>query len=243
MMTERALALKRDIQDKCRSHWENTGKAYLLSRLGLDFPGAGQLTLAATGKKLLDFVSSEMADEVRIEQWPRHKNIWGLFPKDAELAGDLNSYFEMDHDRTAADRPPRYIPRFWAAFAKPLDVGKRRAIDPQSAMFYEIPESSPMPADMLEIDRRLIPPTDVQDRDILILSNVESWLKEHKLEGNRFLVSGMLAASSERTASVEGKRWRSELDTLIEAVGSRDLSRVNLPLDIVHKLLNRPSRS
>ena len=237
-------SVKSAIVDNCRRFWREHKKAYLLSRVGLDLRGVGQYIRSVTGKNLLGFVQTDLRDLLRIEQLRRAGNIWGLFPKDAVLTDDIDSYFEFPRPEPREGGPvPRYNPRFWAAFAKPLNPGERRFISLSDLSFEDLPEAVGGTLGRLEIDRTLIASPTEPNRDKVILENIQTWIRKFGLDETRFLMrssAGLFQQKAETSQKdAEHADVPTELEHLIEAIGNHDLPRVQLPLDIVARLLKR----
>jgi hypothetical protein len=236
--------VKSAIVEKCRNFWKERRKAYLLSKAGIDLPGVGPYIRNVTGKRLRDFIETDLSDALRLERWSRYKNISGMFPKDAVLTDEIDSYFEFLTPEPREGQPvPRYNPSFWAAFVKPLQPGQRRFISIAFPIKFEDLSEDTEDAERLEIDRALIVSPTESDRDRIVLENIQTWLKRHKLDGSSFLMRSrpeFAHLSWDRTRmGAESPYGHSELEYLIEAVGNRDLARIHLPLDIVARLLGK----
>ena len=234
--------LRQAIVDLCSANWEQTGKAYLLSRLGLDLSREGyDLKQALRGAKLLHFLTHDLSDVLRIEQNPDNPIEWGIFPKAAKLTRDVPSYFHREAKKPAADAVAeiQFHKAFWAAFVVPLQAGNARFIQLAPVIqFTDLADTAAVPPSSMQIEPEFILDDESligRERHDRVYKAVIDWCKKHELEPQRF-------AASEHTLGhrVGHPAKGTVLHLLLRLLGPRDLARISMPLDIVSRLLAEP---
>ncbi|MCH8489811.1 MAG: hypothetical protein LAT81_07765 [Oceanicaulis sp.] len=145
-----------------------------------------------------------------------------------------------------ARKKPRYNKTLWAAFAKPIaDGGKRYLRTEAPISFHDTSDSSAYTnSKWLEVKPEFIPPADVSkhERDDLILSNIERWCEENRVDisAMRFPVSKTARQRDQNT----GKPLRDSipdrtrmLRDLIEAVPEKNRGTLFLPMNVIYEFL------
>lgn len=227
----------------CEEHWRRTGRAYLLSQLGLDLRREGyDLRRALKGTKLLPFLTAQLSGALRLEQNPKNPIVWGVFPKSEALSGDLASYFQYDVEPRSptASGEIRFNKAFWAAFVIPLQAGTIRILRREPFIqFNDVPASEAVPEDAVPIEPEFIVSEEMlsgRERHDRVYKSVIAWCELHQLDAQIFAIK--VTGPHHDRGSVE----RSVLHILLEQLGPRDLARISMPLDLVSKLLAEPAK-
>jgi hypothetical protein len=212
--TDEVGRIRKRIAEIVEGHF-NTGKGHLfLAQLGSKL-GQDRVTLEKlTRMKLSQFVRSHLSYEIGTTG--EHKNVL---------------YF-VAHGKSAEapDTPlPRYLPKFWAAFAVPLTDAHERHINLETLKFG--PDVGDLQADgqdVRPIDAKYISPRDASGSASDTAARILAWLHEQHLAGDRF---------------VDTRKRHRDMDTLLDvllkALDIEQLKRISLPLDIVKALAER----
>lgn len=195
---------------------------YYLSLLGNDLGSDRQLLEKLSGLKLSEFIQKEC--KYAIGRTGQHANVLYIVrPQTSDLA--------IPNPKPVF---PRYISRFWAAFAIPLQEGERRLINISTLDFgSDETELRKLGPDIREIDAEYIAPHDASGSAAEIGRRVERWLQHQQLDPTPFIAQPRRPS---RDASP------SLLDQLLEALRDDQLMRVSLSLDIVRTLRERRGR-
>jgi hypothetical protein len=216
-----------------QEYWATTGKPMLMSSAGVRLRQLGLWPPPGPASSLLDFVQQNLSKQIRVEKWPQHPQIFGMFPAEAKLVGDIEKYFGSVRP---VSQPPRYLPAFWAAFAKPIPDGFKRFLDIDHVAFEDVPAGkSPQAKNVVEVISTDVPPEDSEGRDATILTRLADWAHRNHVDLSRFNVAQRIS----RGDMGIGPRQQAEgslLDKLLDALSERDLVRIQIPMDIVSKL-------
>ncbi|HEX3422300.1 MAG TPA: hypothetical protein VHS33_02705 [Sphingomicrobium sp.] len=184
---------------------------YYLSQLGNELGEDRKLFESLTGRKLSEFLSSEVG--FQLDRTGVHKNV--LF---------------IRRPGSASPPPPakpRFRRAFWLAFAAPLEAGSERHINIDTLKWAAdadyVTEGG---GEVRPIAAKFIA-KDAEASDADIISQIEKWLQEQNLEEDRFHVQ-------KRRSERHGER--SLLDVVLIALSADQLKRVSLPLDVVKSL-------
>ncbi len=226
-----------------KAHWERTRTAYYLSKLGLDLGDDWVVAQRELGLKLQAFVLATLTGQLKIIKSPRSGHL-GLFPKDAELAKNLEEYFTSAFtDRASTGNLiPRYHPSFWSLFRIPLLEGRRRfitAIEPPRLLFRDYSGSEPIDSAWIEVEKEFVLPSGGGGPEA-VLSLIAAWdVKHPDVQSKRFIVSGPRTASRADDGAVPENivaSSQSLLDQILKSMSSEQLKRTSLPLDVVATL-------
>lgn len=217
--------ISRQIVAECERHFRETHKALLTSALGLHLGKAALREIReSTGRGLLDFLRNDLTGSVRILRSGVHRNIFGIVPAGAQLDGPDDRYFRFEDPGHKATISPRYIPAVWAAFAKRLDPGVVRCIDPDDGFRWQEKIGEECAPNFLPISHHMVPPEDTQDREKRIIEAIENWAY-----ANQIPVTDMILQSQRLHENL--------LQRVIDCLAPGELSRLEIPGDIIAKLL------
>lgn len=231
----------------CENYWKEHKKALLLSYLGSNLGRAGIENIEEWlgGRKLLEVVRDNYVEHLRIEEDPNNSGIWGVFPKDADLEGDLRTYFKRGSVRTDSwNRPAQRFDRgLWAAFTWPLADESIRLIEFGSEVrFSDIGREAAEISGALKIDSNLIVPRSDgfdPDRYSKIRANIEAWASANNVDVFKLLQRPsrkVRRVNIEPDLPVSGD---TALHKFLGLIDQRDLSRIEVPLDVIAGLLNK----
>ena len=210
-----------DIENRIKSliekRFSNGFDRYYLSQLGNDLGEYRHILEKESGFRLAQYLSKKMGFELA-SSGP-YNNILFISAQKNGCSGY----------RAGESALPRFSRRFWAAFVKPLDSGKRRFIDISTGFFKDHEDApSSSDADMREIQSRFIRDYSADNessaREVVI--KIDEWLEEQGLERSQFLAHDK--KSMERSKTI--------LDDVLSALSSDQLKRVSLPLDVIQSL-------
>lgn len=191
-------------------------QTYYLSRLGTQL-GEDRLALEKrTGKKLGQFISQKFKYEIGATG--QHKNVLYLVAPGASA-------------NAAPTATPRYVPRFWAAFAVPLRDGEERYIDINSFEFGPKTLIAGDKRDVRPIADEYIAPKDSSGSATETAARISQWLDKQQLDGERFRMPTQRPRSSDKSL----------LDQVLSVLDSDQLRRISLPLDVIKSLTDQRS--
>jgi hypothetical protein len=78
------------------------------------------------------------------------------------------------------------------------------------------------------VDRELIPPSQIADRDSVVLEALHKWATEKGLDISQFMFK--------KIRRLDTSESRTVLDRFFDSLDRRDLDRIQIPLDIIDKL-------
>lgn len=217
--------------------WSSSGKATLLSVAGMKLSQAGLWPRPGHKSNLASFIREDIPGEFLIESWPAHPLVHGLFPADTQLdRNDIGKYFVKSS--SGVGNSPRYLPRFWAAFSKPLETDCRRYIESNSLVFEDVSEEAGQERDeskdWIEVPRDCIGPPEGHGREKIIVDKIKNWSMR-----NGFNISAArIDEVSLRTKDFKQKNIVTDslLGKFLAALNDKDLARIDMPLDVVAKL-------
>lgn len=196
-------------------HFSRASGDLFLSQLGSKLGEDRQALEKLTGMKLSQFIRSNFAHEMGATG--EHKNVLYLVGQGKSI------------EATAQTPTPRYLPRFWAAFAVPLIEAHERFIALETLRFGpDAPELKAGGHDVRRIDPKYIAPRNASGSAADTAGRITAWLEEQQLTKDRFLDTRKRPRETE-----------SLLDSLLKALDGDELKRVSLPLDIVKALSER----
>ncbi|MDE0114201.1 MAG: hypothetical protein OXI87_11345 [Albidovulum sp.] len=224
---EKLSKLDQQIVELVSEHWENNQRPLLLSQLGTH--GDGKIA-SATKKhagNLSSYLRGRLANEVSVLQHSSIKAMIGVVPSSITISDDSVDALFVPATKVASGV---YHFAFLFAFQKPLQNSKRRFIcSTGSPRFFDLEQDKELGEGFIEITPKYI--TNSNSDDVGAREMAEKWIADNKLQADRF-------HWSKKTISVEFPD-NDLLSRLLQSIGTEDLRRVSLPLDIVHKLRSK----
>jgi len=217
--------------------WENGQQVLLFSRLGTALSKLFNASVREIfgPEKLSEFVARELPNEVKRVVYEGVSSASGLIPADANLGVDPKAHFF----RSDAQSPKKsratihFHPVLWKAFGWRLapDHVRYIAVKPRVEFRDGHPDEAIFP---LAIPRDKIVNFEDESagdsRATRIYNNILGWLKE-----NNIAIDDVTEVEREhRAVSTAGL---SRIQQLIALLPAEDLRRIQLPLDVIQKLL------
>ena len=219
--------IDRQIVHRVRERWEKNKTPLLLSELGNMEKGSFGRHAKEKTKKLKNYLTNYLAEDIRIVSHPDKATVIGVVPAEAEdFSIDAFDRLATSAGSLSSPGTPRYHAAFWAAFRIPLDTPKRRYLSLKSPTHFRDTELEEAPDGFIEIEPRYIADADTETIDIM--KHIEEWIKLNDLDEAQFLW-----AHNKKDGSLPPN---SLLDRFLLALDAEDLKRVSMPLDIIKKL-------
>lgn len=221
-----------------REAWDVKQQGVLLSRLGFELARRPEVTNAELRRrKLAVFIEQDLKDEIQLLTSPSNPIVRVALPRNVDIdLTDPTKYFPQGNPLQRAARSSGVQNAIVVAFSRPLAAGMKRVITLSPAVrFDDIPEAHDVPDQAKVVERRWI----VEDGQLAddertnrILSNVAAWREAADL-------APQAIASKDK---VEDRGLGSVLELLLSALSESDQKRIQLPLDIVGRLLARRAK-
>lgn len=216
-------ALKNAIVSLVHSHYKETRRAMLLSRLGQALQKDG---FNLGRGRLAGFLNSELAGAIQLVPRPDDSKVLGALP--AGLTETAVAESTSPPPTLGGESPaPRYAPSVWAAFTKPLAPDASRVVEFDPPRFRDQPSAS-TPAESLTVPREQLCVREANetpaDHRARVQAAVKQWLDNNGVALERVV---------DRPRRHQG---HSLLDQLIAALSIEQRQRLSLPLDIVERL-------
>ncbi|MFM0643404.1 hypothetical protein PQR14_03670 [Paraburkholderia bryophila] len=219
-----------------RATWNEKRVGVLLSQIGSLVSGHPELARAEMGsRKLTSYLEEELQDELRIFVSPDNPIVRVAIPAEVGVAGDPVLLFPHADPTKKAAAATGVSGAILTAFSRPLAADKQRVVHlTPKVRFDDIDLDAEIPASAKPIARDLIvDPSGVADpaqATAQLIANIKEWRAQSELEPGTI-------SPKPRVSERPGRK--SLLEQIIETLSEQDLKRVQLPLDIVEKLLNR----
>lgn len=237
-------SLKKFITELANTAYSQERKGMLLSRVGeIIAKEHPELRGALGGRKLVEFIETELDGAVSIHTSPENRIVKIILPASVTVDGDVMNFIPVrTGTSSSAGSAPRYNRAFWAAFSHPLASGFTRLVGFEPQVHFEDIKGD-IPA---ETSKKVITLTSITDtttepnpnkRIHKINEKISDWLQENKVDINAVLANIGKAQDSVRTS---GLQKGSVLEQLLDSLDDAELKRIQIPLDIVAKLNRRP---
>jgi len=239
--------IRRWIEERVAQHWEATGHALLLSKLGgpikREFPNSSTIMEV----KFSDFVRS--CPGVRIVEHPLIREKIGAVPLGAKTPHNAAELFvdagpDSGSSSSSSAPGPYFSPNFWKAFHTPMN-GRRFVIPPDESHPLRIVDREPAEGEhgyeVLESDLTLLP-TEVPltEKVRSVAAKIRAWLARYDLSDQPFRDRIGTRTISREIQSPAEMIAKSKL-SLSEALANlhpSEQARISVPLDIVLKMLS-----
>lgn len=222
-----AESLITEIERLTKSKWSEDSYPLLLSDLGSELDKSGDYRSVISPLKLRQFIATRMSAEVTIVTHPHQRQKIALLP-----AGEVFSFTDIVANTQPSVRPKseKIRPSIWAAFVKPLAVGAERFVNMDELNFIDLPESEKPPFPNFKVvPRSLIVDGKSPDYNAdLVAKTIASWASENAV-----------AEDSLRNRPQNDNRLGGKLFEAFRGLSDSDLRRIEIPFDIVMKLLNK----
>jgi hypothetical protein len=219
--------IKRIIIGMATDVWESSNRVLMLARIGQALRQRGiNLKDELRGEKLAEFISRELASDVRLLTSPSDPLTKGVVPANATIQSDTAAYFRRPDIATIrSDHWLEFNKQTWDAFSHsiPANCVRTVSLEPEIA-FHDIEKGTEKPG-QLSVPAEYIVSDSTQpknERVPRIHDNILRWKGEHGIDLEK------LKATTKNTNSV--------LSILLGALDKNDLPRISIPLDIIAKL-------
>lgn len=217
------------IVQKISGHWDKNGTALLLSKLGAEDNGEIAKLTKEQHVSLKAYLHNKLQTYVKVIQHTSKPQVIGAVPATVKI-DDYSSVDELlptvVNEKT--DAVIRYHPALWAAFIKPLDDSKTRYITVTDVIrFVDVPPEE-KPEGHIEVDKKLVLHHIEKPTAKKVEKNILSWIEDNGLEASSFW--------SKKPSAQFQFPSNDLLAKLLESLGTEDLRRISMPLDIVRTL-------
>lgn len=214
-------------------HWTRNNSGLLLSRIGQLCTKTGYRLDSELGKlKLANFIQDKVGHAIELVSPDNSSLHLQAVPK-----MDLSSTAEPFSSTSNENQSPLRLNRtILLAFSRPIPEGHQRRLqlEPYVRFWDQIPPIADIPG-RLQIEEtyivKQIADADAQTTHSLVRENVQRWMHDNSLDITKF--------SGSRDKSVSKPHEQNLLTLLIAALNENELKRVNLPLDVIAKLLKK----
>lgn len=224
--------VKKAIEKFVGEHWASTQSICYLSSIGIYLSTTVPGSRLVFSKGLREFLRQHLI--VQVVQFPGVEQKVGAVPLSVSLPNDIRELFTQKEITASSLNRNVYLQEFWDAFIRPIEEPSRYVlvddtdgvtildgtVDGECGQAYEI-----TPQDLTA----KLPDGSVSDKVSATHSAIECWLEKHSLEPSVFL------------RPRRQKQDRTVGSRLSQFIGSfdefplEDLSRINVPLDILVK--------
>ena len=217
-------------------HWSKTKTVCYLSSLGIRLNEATPESRLVLSKGLREFLRENPV--VRVVQFPSIAEKVGAIPLAAPVPEDVRELFSSKRSATEWQDRKVYIQEFWKAFIRPIE-GEFRYVVVYESGNISVREEAPNGdiGKAYKIEKQDLtsstPWATVVEKVDGTHSAIDAWLKKNSLDYGIFL----RPRGSRRHSSTDRKLV--EFLSAFEDLSPEDLARVNVPLDIIVKLLAR----
>ncbi|MNN27977.1 hypothetical protein D3C81_1415300 [compost metagenome] len=215
------------IRKKVETWFNQSGQGLFLSTLGLDLSknchGFRELL---DGRKLAEYIQTEMQDTVNIIEHSTNRLIKIVVPVQRGETTEGASEPELS---VANEGIPRYKRGVWLAFTRPIIDGQKRVIKLVSSPFFkDVPSCDEVPEGFVAIANEKI--SQGERTASTVHKNIQAWLSENRL-------TPAIAEMGDTNEFEKNASGTSILERMLSVLNESELKRVQLPLDIVNKLL------
>ncbi len=213
-------------------HWSKQGTPLLLSTLGSLEDGRISREARREHVGLRAFLERALAERLRVVEHSHQHTIVGAVPR-TEATDEIEDWDQL-LEKTRSDLAlPRLHRALWAAFRKPIADGEERyvTVDERGVRFADV-SAEHRPKGGTRVSPELIAGLDASDEDAY--ERATAWLEANDLDIERF-------RHSATSRDPHGLPANDLLGELIGALGTEDLGKISMPMDVVAKLRRHPS--
>lgn len=226
-------AIKEFVSDIVSRHWDECGRAVMLSSIGVRIKRNFEDFDARSVGGVRDFCKK--IPTIKVISFPGIEEKAGLVPADANLPEDLSLVFS---NKSEAVRTPIYARSFWTAFTAARERSVYASIYPHGA--FKISEDrdpdASMSIEILTSDvSGALSSSTIPEKVRATHERIDAWLRRNSIDGRVFTED-----NGERRAI--GPLSKGSLKSLVDALSSldrEDLKRIKIPADIIVKLFEK----
>lgn len=233
--------IQQRIVDLVQINWATVTRPLLLAPLGgllrREFPDEFHTELA--GRKLKDYLQTELGQSLQLIQNPSKPIEWGLVPKEVTAASFDATAANVQSDSLVPDHSHRvfspttsiqYKFELWNAFAWPISPGVNRFIRLDGGIqVQERPEDEGTIDGFILIEKDEVAESrSAADRSYhRVSSKIEDWARKHNITLAPFKETRIRSSQ------------RSVLDLVLETIPMHELQLVSMPLHMIKALNDR----
>ena len=230
------LKIEKTIEKFVSEHWVNTESVCYLSSIGthLNFTVADSRTVLSRG--LREFLRQNPV--VQVVQFPGVEQKIGAVPLSVSLPDDIKELFSPQKQASFPKNRHVYAQNFWNAFIRPTEGAPRYVVvdESEGVTIREAPATDEN-SEAYEITSQDLttglPDGSIADKVSATHAAISRWLEKHSLDPDPFLRRGR----QKQDLTVDGRLGR--LISAFDGLPREDLSRINIPLDILIKLSSK----
>jgi hypothetical protein len=206
--------LQQRVINKIEAYFDTGNQTYYLSRLGGDL--------------------GEILNEVKSQSDGLEEFIHGLNQYYVGTTGEKNNikFVAKSPDATPSQsptKPMRFLPALWKAFHAPLEDEKTRYYDRKTNRYLDVSDDIIEPdTGQIRIDNEILEKAKDANDDDAGANIIKGWLIENNLDPADFRYI------MDYHGAISGK---SVLHSFVGALSQEQLRRINLPGDVIEKLL------
>ena len=204
--------------------WGEHGKPLLLSQLGSQDEGQIAKRAKEEAEGLGAYIKNRLATKVRIIRHTTKFTIVGAIPFEAGVPDENVDELLEKAIAQPGETISRFHPALWAAFRKPLGANLRRYISAQLPLHFK-DVSEEIQSGYAQIEPEYI--VDANADAATVQRSISKWLAEQK---------DIDVAALKATKRIARLPSDDLLGRLLLALGTEDLKRMSIPLDIIKKL-------
>ena len=232
-MDEIESKVEKVIEEFVRDHWASTQSVCYLSSIGVYLNVTVRDGRTTLSKGLREFLREHPV--VQVVQFPGVEQKIGAVPLSVSLPEDIRELFSSQKQASFPQSRNIYSPIFWNAFIRPIEGIPRYVVVDESEGFtiHEDPVAGEG-GDVYEITQQdlttRLPDSSITDKVNATHTAISNWLEKNSLEPGLFLRS----RHQKQDVTVVGRLVR--FISAFDGLPREDLSRINIPLDILVKL-------
>lgn len=219
-----------------RTTWYEKNVGALLSQIGSLVSEHHELArVELGGRKLSSYLEEVLHDELRVIVSPQNPIVRVAIPSEVTIPDNVIELFPRADPIKKAATQSGLSKAILTAFSRPVAADKKRVIYlTPKIRFEDIASDAEVPASAKVIERELIavPSGGAEFAPSMeqLVANITKWRTESELRPETISQKANTSGRSDRM---------SLLERIIEALSEQDLKHIQLPLDVVKKLLNR----
>lgn len=235
--------LQRDIVEVIVENWTRTSTVLPLARLGQMLGARGyNVRVELAGRKLAEVIRDDLSSQIRLVDHPTIGLLLGAVPADAQIDGDIAKYFQKPQSTVgtpASYQPPRFHRGVWLAFTREIGAGYVRtlALDPKP-QFRDVGKDAADASGKYCIDASDIvaEASGPASAEVIakVAQSITDWAGRNRIPIESLLHRSYVDAPGTHPASrLQGNL----LEQVLRALSDEELKTVQLPLNVVKKLL------
>ena len=228
--------IKQLVEEFVQENWSNTQTVCYLSSIGIYLNRTAPDSRQFLSRGLREFLRQNHV--VQVVQYPGVEQKIGAVPLSVPLPDDVTELFSSNKSTLGLRSRNVYLRDFWEAFVRPIEGAPRHilideangiavldgSVNDDTSRAYEVLKEDVTPS---------LPDGSIAEKVSATHLAIETWLNKHSLKPELFV-----RPKVRRAAVTTGSRLE-KLLSAFDGLPSDDLARVNVPLDILVKLISK----